>query len=209
MISTTAAVWRAQVNRNGGPHVAHIQRCPDIHLIVAYMSGSEFNPTNSGKFMTSSKLDLLPPSTFDLEEWKKVYINCETKPVAMDEFWKHFDAAGWSIWRVDYKYNDELTKLMMSSRLARAFLSRLHGAKRYVFGSLIVFGQDNSYAIAGYFVIRGHEVPDEVTSVVDYGSYTFARVDEKDEKIKAKIGDYFAWEGPLLDGDFFAGYVLK
>jgi len=108
-----------------------------------------------------SKLDLLPPSPFVLDEWKRVYSNNETRPTAIEWFWSNFDPNGYSIWRVDYKYNDELTKVFMSSNLIGGFFNRLERARKYAFGSLIVLGEDNANSIAGYFVIRGNEIPEE------------------------------------------------
>ncbi|KAI9593497.1 glutathione S-transferase [Syncephalis fuscata] len=70
-----------------------------------------------------SKLELLPPTSLNLEEWKRVYSNNDTKPTAMNWFWEHFDAEGYSIWRVVYKYNDELTKVFMSSNLIGGFFA--------------------------------------------------------------------------------------
>lgn len=143
-----------------------------------------------------SALDLLPKSSFNLENWKRFYSNNDTKPDAMDYFWKNFDREGYSIWRVDYKYNDELTMVFMSSNLIGGFYARLERARKYAFGSLLVMGEDNNSAIAGYFVIRGQEVPYEVYDAADYDSYTFKKVEDlDDEKTRALIADYFAWDG--------------
>ena len=83
----------------------------------------------------------MPPSPLNLEEWKRVYSNNDTRPTAIDWFWEHFDPEGYSIWRVDYKYNDELTKVFMSSNLIGGFFNRLERARKYAFGSLIVLGE--------------------------------------------------------------------
>lgn len=40
-----------------------------------------------------------------VENWKRVYSN-EESPASLDFFKKNFDPKGFSIWRVDYKYND-------------------------------------------------------------------------------------------------------
>jgi len=156
-----------------------------------------------------SALDSLPPTTLNLEEWKRFYSNNDTKPTAMNWFWEHFDPSGYSIWRVDYKYNDELTKIFMSANLIGGFFNRLERARKYVFGSLCVLGEDNANSIAGYFVIRGHEVPFEVYDAADYDSYTFVKVDHKDPKVKTDIADYFAWEGDFGGKKFADAKVFK
>ncbi|CAB4378332.1 unnamed protein product [Rhizophagus irregularis] len=150
-----------------------------------------------------SKLDSLPPSSLNLEEWKRVYSNNDTRPTAINWFWENFDPEGYSIWRVDYKYNDELTKVFMSSNLIGGFFNRLERARKYAFGSLVVLGEDNANSIAGYFVIRGQEVPEEVYDAADFESYTFNKVDHTDPSVKSSFEDYIAWDGHL-DGKKYA-----
>ncbi|KAJ2537731.1 hypothetical protein EV175_006634, partial [Coemansia sp. RSA 1933] len=64
-----------------------------------------------------SKLDLLPKPSMNLNEWKRVYSNEDTREVAMPWLWKNFDAEGYSLWKVEYNYNSELTKLFMTNNL--------------------------------------------------------------------------------------------
>ncbi|CAG8529181.1 562_t:CDS:2 [Racocetra fulgida] len=135
-----------------------------------------------------SKLDLLPPSKLNLEEWKRFYSNNDTRPDAINWFWEHYDPEGYSIWRVDYKYNDELTKVYMSSNLIGGFFNRLDRARKYAFGNLLVLGEDNKNEIAGYFVIRGQEIPEE--DAADFESYEFKKVDHTDPQIRSSFEDY-------------------
>merc|ERR1719209_1817441 len=58
-------------------------------------------------------MDALPKGTFDLEEWKRFYSNNDEDP-SIAWFWEHFDHENYSIWRGDYKYNDDLTKILPS-----------------------------------------------------------------------------------------------
>ncbi|KAJ1993434.1 hypothetical protein H4R33_000689 [Dimargaris cristalligena] len=154
-------------------------------------------------------LDLLPPSPFNLEDWKRFYSNNDTKPAAMNYFWEHFDPEGFSLWKVNFKYNDELTRTYMSNNQIGGFFARLERARKYAFGSLLVLGTDNDNEISGYFVVRGQEVPYEIYDAADYESYDFAKVDPTDAKIKEEVGDYFAWEGPTLPKPCADGKVFK
>jgi elongation factor 1-gamma len=157
-----------------------------------------------------SKLDLLPPSSFNLEEWKRFYSNNDTKPTAMNWFWEHFDAEGYSIWRVAYKYNDELAKVFMSSNLIGGFFARLERARKYAFGSLVVLGEDDKNEIEGFFVIRGQEIPEEVTDAADFDSYSFTKIENlADEKFRADLADSFAWEGSFNGKTFADAKVFK
>ncbi|KAI9485432.1 MAG: hypothetical protein EXX96DRAFT_494550 [Benjaminiella poitrasii] len=151
-----------------------------------------------------SKLDLLPPSPFILDAWKREYSNNDTKD-AIKWFWEHFDPEGFSIWKVDYKYNEELTQTFMSNNLIGGFYARLERAHKYAFASMIVRGENNNNTISGYFVIRGQEVPFEIYDAADYESYNFQKVEPSQyEEKKEEIFKYFAWEfDDCVDGKVF------
>ena len=52
-----------------------------------------------------------------LDDWKRKYSNEETREVALPWFWENFKADEYSLWQVDYRYNDELTLVFMTSNL--------------------------------------------------------------------------------------------
>ncbi|EIE88418.1 hypothetical protein G6F55_012421 [Rhizopus delemar] len=151
-----------------------------------------------------SKLDLLPPSKFILDQWKREYSNNDTKD-AIKWFWENFDPEGFSIWKVDYKYNDELTLTFMSNNLIGGFYARLERAHKYAFGSMIVRGENNKNSIGGYFVIRGQEVPFEIYDAADYPSYTFTKIEPSQyEEKKEEFYKYLAWDfEDCVDGKVF------
>ncbi|GJJ76210.1 elongation factor 1-gamma [Entomortierella parvispora] len=156
-----------------------------------------------------SKLDLLPAAKMPLDEWKRQYSNNDT-PVAMKWLWENIDlTTDYSFWKVDYKYNDELTKLYMSNNLAGGLMNRLERARKYAFGCLVVAGEDNANVITGYFIVRGNaeEMVEEITDAADYDSYNWVKINV-DEENKQKINQVFAWEGsvegkPIMDGKVF------
>ncbi|KAI9356479.1 hypothetical protein DFJ73DRAFT_789482 [Zopfochytrium polystomum] len=148
-------------------------------------------------------LDLLPKSNFNLEEWKRFYSNNDTRPTAMNWFWEKFDPEGFCIYRLDYKYNNELTLTFMSSNLVGGFYHRLEAARKYAFGSLAVLGKDNDNSISGYFVYRGQEVPFAVRDCPDYESWTFTKVDHNDPTQRELFAAYLAWDD-VIEGKKFA-----
>ncbi|KAJ7704103.1 hypothetical protein B0H17DRAFT_1326766 [Mycena rosella] len=95
-------------------------------------------------------LDDLPKSTLNPEDWKHAYSNKETCGAsgALEWFYEHYDAAGFSLWRVDFKYPEELTQTFMSSNQIGGF-NRLEAARKYLFGSVGVLGAANDSLIAG------------------------------------------------------------
>jgi elongation factor 1-gamma len=62
-------------------------------------------------------LEALPKPTLILDDWKRKYSNEETREVALPWFWENYKPDEYSLWRVDYKYNDELTLTFMSANL--------------------------------------------------------------------------------------------
>merc|ERR1739848_564596 len=99
----------------------------------------------------------MPKGTFDLEEWKRFYSNNdEAESVAW--FWEHFDHENYSIWRGDYKYNDELTMVFMSCNLIGGMFQRLEKLKKNAFASACLFGKDNDSSISGIWVFKGQEL---------------------------------------------------
>lgn len=62
-------------------------------------------------------LEALPKPNFILDDWKRKYSNEDTRPVALPWFWENYTPDEYSLWRVDYRYNDELTQTFMTSNL--------------------------------------------------------------------------------------------
>ncbi len=156
-----------------------------------------------------TSFELLPPTTFNLEDWKRFYSNNDTRPTAIDYFWKNFDPAGFTIWRIDYKYNNELTRIFMTCNLITGLFSRMAALHKYCFGSVLIFGEDNANEISGYLVLRGTEMPPEMIDVPDYESFDFRRVDINDAKERALFEDYLAWDGELGGKKFAEGKSFK
>ena len=142
-------------------------------------------------------LDLLPASSFNLEDWKRFYSNNETRPTAIDYFWKNFDRNGFSIWWVNYRYNDELSKIFMTCNLVTGLFARMDHMRKYTFGSFLIFGDDDNNEISGALVFRGQEIPPEIMAVGDYESYEWTRMDLDDPKQVELFNDYLAWDGDL------------
>lgn len=68
-------------------------------------------------------LEALGKSTFVLDDWKRKYSNEETRESALPWFWENAKFDEYSLWRVDYKYNDELTMTFMTSNLIGKYWS--------------------------------------------------------------------------------------
>lgn len=65
-------------------------------------------------------LDLLPKSTFVLDEWKRQYSNTDTRTEALPWLYENFDAEGYSLWKMDFKYNEVSPHITRPNRNERA-----------------------------------------------------------------------------------------
>merc|ERR1712236_12796 len=123
-----------------------------------------------------------------------------------------FDLENYSIWRGDYKYNDELTMVFMSCNLIGGMFQRLEKLKKNAFASCCLFGKDNDSSISGIWVFKGHELAFELSEdwQIDYASYDWKKLDSKSEECKKLVGQYWKWEGEDQKGRAFnQGKILK
>eukprot|EP00088_Acartia_fossae_P008089 TRINITY_DN1380_c0_g1_i4.p1 TRINITY_DN1380_c0_g1~~TRINITY_DN1380_c0_g1_i4.p1 ORF type:complete len:428 (-),score=141.96 TRINITY_DN1380_c0_g1_i4:135-1418(-) len=157
-------------------------------------------------------LDELPAGTkFNLEEWKRFYSNNDEDD-SIKWFWEHFDPEHYSIWRGDYKYNDELTMVFMSCNLIGGMIQRLEKMKKNAFASCCLFGENNNSTISGIWVWKGQELAFDLSEdwQVDYSSYDWQKLDASADSTKALVKQYFKWEGEDKEGrKFNQGKILK
>ncbi|KAI6022936.1 hypothetical protein PISMIDRAFT_677455 [Pisolithus microcarpus 441] len=141
-------------------------------------------------------LDLLPKSTFNLEDWKRAYSNKDTRGPggSLEWFYENFDKEGFSVYRVDFKYNEELTLVFMSSNQIGGFFNRLEASRKYLFGSMGVLGAANDSIIAGVLILRGQDVKPVVEVAPDYESYDYRKLDLENSEDKAFFEGALAWD---------------
>ncbi|KAF2194594.1 hypothetical protein K469DRAFT_734413 [Zopfia rhizophila CBS 207.26] len=142
-------------------------------------------------------LDLLPRATFVLDDWKRKYSNEDTREVALPWFWENMNFEEYSLWRLDYKYNDELTMTFMTSNLIGGFFARLEASRKYIFGAASVYGVTNDSVVQGAFVIRGQEALPAFDVAPDYESYEFTKLDPTKAEDKEFVNDQWAWDKPI------------
>lgn len=142
-------------------------------------------------------IELLGKPTLPIDEWKRKFKNEETREVALPWFWENMKWDEYSIWEVDYKYNDELTMVFMTSNLVGGFFTRLEGSRKYIQGCASVFGVANDSVIKGAFVVRGQDATSAFDVAPDYESYDFKKLDPKSEKDRQFFDSMMAWDKPV------------
>ncbi|KAL3235716.1 translation elongation factor EF1B gamma [Nakaseomyces bracarensis] len=158
-------------------------------------------------------LEALGRSTFVLDEWKRKYSNEDTRPVALPWFWEHYNPEEYSLWKVEYKYNDELTMTFMSNNLVGGFFNRLSASTKYMFGSLVVYGENNNNGIIGAVMLRGQDHVPAFDVAPDWESYSYSKLDPTKEEDKEFVNNMWAWDKPVVvngeSKEIADGKVLK
>lgn len=147
-------------------------------------------------------LDKSNPTPFVMDSWKKCYSNADDYHVAMETFFNTFDAAGWSVWRGDYKYNEECKVLFMTSNLIAGFIQRTEEIRKWLFGTLTIRGvEGQGMKITSYFLIRGDSIQPLIDCNDDASCYEWTRLNVPfSEHDKKELYDFWCSEGPL-DGE--------
>merc|ERR1712172_71900 len=99
----------------------------------------------------------LPKGNFDMDDFKRFYSNND-EDKSVPYFCEKFDKENYSIWRGDYKYNDELTMVFMSCNLMGGMFQRLEKLRKNAFASVALFGENNNSSISGIWVWKGHDL---------------------------------------------------
>ncbi|KAI9837568.1 MAG: hypothetical protein M1819_007219 [Sarea resinae] len=145
-------------------------------------------------------LEALEKPTFVLDDWKRFYSNEETRETALPWFWEHYKPEEYSLWKVDYKYNDELTMTFMSSNLIGGFFARLEASRKYIFGCASVYGVTNDSVIQGAFLVRGQDALPAFDVAPDYESYSFTKLDASKAEDREFVNDQWSWDKPITVG---------
>ncbi|KAL2007279.1 hypothetical protein VTN00DRAFT_8717 [Thermoascus crustaceus] len=158
-------------------------------------------------------LEALGKPTLILDDWKRKYSNEDTRSVAMPWFWENFKADEYSLWRIDYKYNNELKLTFMSNNLIGGFFARLEASRKYLFGAASVYGWNNDSLIRGAFMVRGQDHLAAFDVAPDWESYNFVKLDPSKEEDRKFIEDVWAWDVPVVENGkeypWVDGHVFK
>ncbi|MCJ1337464.1 hypothetical protein MMC09_002746 [Bachmanniomyces sp. S44760] len=143
-------------------------------------------------------LEALPKPTLILDDWKRKYSNAETREEALPWFWENFKPEEYSLWTVDYKYNNELTVTFMTSNLISGFFTRLEASRKYIFGCASVYGKPKDSIVKGAFLIRGQEALPAFDVAPDYESYEFTKLDHTKKEDREFVDEMWAWDKPVV-----------
>lgn len=144
----------------------------------------------------------LPPSNFDLDNWKRVYSNTHSDFYSvMDKFWPMYDKEGWSLWICDYLYNDENKKGFMTANLVSGFIQRSDSLRKYAFGNMSILKTESEafYRVKEAWLIRGRSIQPMLDENPDASSYKWIQIEEDKEEDKKELADLWC-ASETIDG---------
>ena len=147
-----------------------------------------------GIIKEKNPLDYLPPSSFDLENFKTEFLEEKgNKDKIMEKFWKDFDPKGYSLWFMEYQnLKSEGKNLFRMINSKNFFLERIdEDFNNYAFGIHGVYGDKGDYKVRGVWLWRGTEIPKEIKEN-DYFSYmTIKNLKSDNDKDRQLVKDYW------------------
>lgn len=120
-------------------------------------------PKEEEKKKEGNPLDALPPTSFDVFNFKTYFVNEKNDDARMAEFMSKIDREGWSFWFLHYeKVGKEGQVQYMFENLLEGFIQRLEGFRKYSFGKVCMLGDEPSLEMKGVLLIRGQVICQEL-----------------------------------------------
>jgi len=93
--------------------------------------------------------------------------------------------------------------------LITGFFNRLDASRKFLFGCLLVLGENNNAAISGAFLVRGGDHIAAFDVAPDWESYDFKKLDPASEADKEFLRDAWTWDKPMGGKPVADGKVFK
>jgi elongation factor 1-gamma len=148
-------------------------------------------------------IELLPPTSMDLNQFKFWFINHEDREAAFEEFYKEkLDKEGWSFWDLRYiKYKGEGEFLYKTENLLDGFLQRAEPMGKHSYGVHMIYGEEPDLNIKGVWMWRGHDIPKLMKEHAQFEYYETKKLDIDNEADRQYIKEmWLVKDGPLKDG---------
>ncbi|KAI6103922.1 hypothetical protein EDD16DRAFT_315886 [Pisolithus croceorrhizus] len=140
--------------------------------------------------------DLLPRSTFSFEDRKRTYSKKDTcGPGGFRVFLRELRQRKFlNFYRVDFKYNEEVTIVFMYSNQISGFFNRLEASRKYLFGCVGINRAANDSIIAGVLILRVKMSKPVVKIASNYESYDYKKLDMENSEDKAFFEGALTWD---------------
>lgn len=99
--------------------------------------------------------------------------------------------------------------VFMSSNLIGGFHARLEASRKYLFGSMGVYGVSNNSKIAGAYMFRGQDYKAIFEVAPDWESYEFTPLDWNKPEDREYIRGCWTWDNKVDGLEYADGKVFK
>ncbi len=136
-------------------------------------------------------ISLLPISTMNLDNSKKRFNELRKEGINYftEEFGKEFDANGYSIYKFQYNYDDDMQGKMdfINRNLINGYKQEIQETikpnNRYLFGTLnLIKTTEDKLKFEGVFIVRGQDIFEELFGGI-YGYSTWTKLDNPSDNI--------------------------
>jgi glutathione S-transferase len=145
-------------------------------------------------------LDDLPESAMVLDSVKKLFFSQKPfNPNFWAEFWPKYDAAGYSLWTIKYKYDAENTVYFKACNTVGGYIQRCDDCRKYAFGVVNMVGVDDEtppFKLNGAWLFRGPAIIGEMKAVDDSEYFEWTKVDAAKPEGRAVIEKMFTGASP-------------
>jgi len=155
------------------------------------------------KKKAANPLDVLPPTSFVLDDFKREYLNTTDRVAVLKSFWDKYDPAGYSIWFVQYQKLASEGKIFFKTvNSSSFFLQKLDTFRKYTFSVHGVYGVEGEYEQRGVWMWRGTEIPEEIKEHDNFPYLTLKKLDTFSEADRQFIEQYWLniTPGQIVDG---------
>ncbi|CAD8159114.1 unnamed protein product [Paramecium octaurelia] len=139
------------------------------------------------------EFDLLPQSTFNIDDWKRQFLASKDFAAEFKNFWTIFDSQGWSIWIIKYIKAEQEGKVLISFRNnCNGFLQRTDPHfKKWAFAIHGVYGDVPDLQISGAWIWRGTEVPSFLKDHPTFEYLQLTKLDASKPQDRALFEEYW------------------
>jgi elongation factor 1-gamma len=147
-------------------------------------------------------------SSFNLEDWKRKYMNSDARTESIPYFFDKVDRKNNCVWFCEYKYPEDCKRSFMTRNLIQGAMNRFSHCAKFSFGTFVILGTEEKHTFKGMFVFESAdgEIPQMFKDVDDFEIFDWRKGDfEADYE---RIADFLAWDKPIdgmpvIDGKVF------
>lgn len=148
------------------------------------------------------------PTNLNLMSFKTFFINEPNFEKALEGFWNEFKEGEWSLWHLKYlKYPGECEIVYRTNNLLRTFMSRLDNARKYIFGTHFIVGDEPVLFIEGLWLMRGPVLLDCIKEIDVFDTYEWIKLDSTKQETKDLVKEY--WTKRKEDEDQILGRTIR